>query len=179
MKLTGLGFGGLGVDDQSILQPGTIVTFEIRGIACPIGFAPDSQSIATAINNWASQMITINAIERNALGYVPGQFDWQVNATVKQAMPAGDLRGQIIAAVSAFGRASSCNDVQLVDSALNVAGGGTNPIAPNTLGAPPNPPGTCGILDYLAGNCGSGPGIGTTIIIAVVGLVAVAFLTRK
>ncbi len=131
MHLTGIGFGGLGMSDTDVLQPGQIVTFTVHGTLCAFPGGPGPDDVSTTLNNWAGAMMTLNSVQSSVEGMVPGILDVNVNATVKQQMPAGDLRGQIIAALSAMNDNVSCHNVSLKDNVLNAAPGGTQTPTPH------------------------------------------------
>lgn len=123
------GLGGLGITDTDTLNPGTIITFTVHSAMCT---GVSNQDVATALNNWLSQMMSIVSVANTWEGVLPTVLDKEVTATITNAVTAGDLRGQIMAALAAD---TQCNGLVLVNNVINIASGGTNPGLPDT----PNP----------------------------------------
>ena len=168
MRISGLGgfvgIGGLGMSDTDILQPGTVISFTITGTPCSGIY---EQDIRNGLNNWTGGMMNIISVSTNPSGYIPLHVNVTVTASVTNALPAGDLRGQIISALDALSKsyfASTCvGGVSLADNVLNVASGSTSPGAP---------PAASSLLDI--------PWSTTAVVVAgVVGLVVVTSLFRK
>lgn len=138
MRIAGLGYlGSLGVSDTDILNPGTVVTFQVHGSSCSGVY---EQDIRDGLNNWMSQMVNISSISTNVEGYVPTVVDVTVTAVVTNPIPAGELRGQIIAALAALSQGVSslnCGGVQLKNNAMDIAPGGTGTAAPPSSGGSP------------------------------------------
>lgn len=126
-----IALGGLGISDTDALQPGTIISFNITGTPCSGIY---EQDIRNGLNNWAGAMMNIVSVTTNASGYIPLHVNVTVTATVTNTIPAGELRGQIIAALDALSQsyfASTCaGGVSLTDNVLNVAPGSTGTGAP-------------------------------------------------
>lgn len=130
MNLSGL--AALGITDTDVLDAGTVITFTVHGTFPCSGIWEND--IRDTLNNWVGQMMQVNSVTTTAEGYVPSVVDVDVNATVKKAVSAGSLRGQIIAALAALSNTkfyTTCiGGVSLVGNVINAAPGGTN--APNT-----------------------------------------------
>lgn len=165
MRISGLGYlNGLGIADTDVLQPGTIVSFTITGTPCSGIY---EQDIRNGLNNWTGQMMSIVAVTTNPSGYIPLHVSVTVTASIINALPAGDLRGQIIAALDALSQSyfnSTCaGGVSLADNVLNVAPGSTS------TGAPPAPSSPFDISWST-----------TTVVVAgVIGLLVVSSMFRR
>jgi hypothetical protein len=135
---------GLGVTDTDVLKAGTVITFGVHGTPCSGIY---EQDIKNDLNNWAGSMMQINSVTTTAEGYVPLVVDVIVNATVKNDITAGSLRGQIIAALAALSNSSfwsTCaGGVSLKDGTLSVASGGTSNAATCPAGTQANAQGVC------------------------------------
>jgi hypothetical protein len=162
MRISNL--GGLGISDTDVLQPGTVISFDITGTPCSGIY---EQDIRNGLNNWTGQMMNIVSVTTNASGYIPLHVNVTVTATVTNAVPAGDLRGQIISALDALSQsyfASTCvGGVSLADNVLNVAPGSTG------TGAPPAPPSPLNIPWSTA----------AVVVAGVVGLLVVTNMFRR
>jgi hypothetical protein len=134
MRLHGL--GNLGMSDTDVLQPGTVISFNVTG-DCTGVYESDIQN---TLNNWAGQMMTVNSVTTNLTGYIPTNINVSVIATVINALPAGDLRGQIISALDALNNTMPlCPGVMLQGGVINLASGSTsaaltNPSTSNLFG---------------------------------------------
>ena len=160
MRITGLGYGlhGLGYSDTDILPAGTMITFGVHSDTCGVTFNA-AQDITDDLNNWTSQMMQINSVTNTWEGAIPGIVDVTVNATVKQSILGGTLRGQIVAALAAV---SACS-LSLLNNTLNVAPGSTS------TGTPPPPTSPFAI-----------PWSTTAVVVAgVVGLLVVTSMFRR
>lgn len=141
MGVAGLGalhLGGLGYSDTDVLKAGTVVTFGVHSNTCGITFNA-AQDVTDDLNNWAGQMMQINSVTNTWEGEVPGIVDLTVNATVKQDILGGTLRGQIVAALAAI---STCT-LTLTNNTLTAAGGGTSSANTCPAGSTANAQGVC------------------------------------
>ena len=122
------GLQALGITDTDVLQPGQVITFTVHGgFPCSGIWEAD---VRDTLNNWAGEMMQINSVTTSALGNVPSVVDVNINATVKKAVTAGSLRGQIVASLAALSSTkfyTTCvGGVSLASNVINVAAGGTN-----------------------------------------------------
>ena len=144
------------MSDTDVLAPGTIVSFTVHGSPCGQIY---EQDIRNGLNNWTSQMMSIVSLTTTPEGYVPTIVNVNVTATVINAIPAGDLRGQIMAALNAMSNVgvTPCT-LGLQDNVLNYAAGGTDPAAPASS---------------------SSSTVSTSVLIAAAALLGVVILTRR
>lgn len=188
----GLSLSGLGYADTDTLPAGTVITFGVHGTPCSGIYEKD---ITDDLNNWAGSMIQINSVSTTAEGFIPMVVDVIVNATVKQAVTAGILRGQIIAALAALSNSSfwsTCaGGVSLKDgsmsAALAPASGGTANTSTCPQGTVANAQGIClcsnGQPPNAQGVCPTSSIPWTTIAIAagagLVGLIVLMVVIKR
>lgn len=173
------GMGALGYSDTDVLKAGTVITFGVHSATCGITFNA-AQDITDDLNNWAGQMMQINSVTNTWEGAIPGIVDVTVNATVKQDVLGGVLRGQIVAALAAI---TSCT-LSLTNNTLNVAAGSTSnaPTCPSgttanaqgiclcSNGQPPNAQGVCptSSIPWTTIAIAAGAGLAGLILLMVV-----------
>lgn len=136
MRLSGM--RGLGYSDTDTLKAGTVITFGVHSATCGLTFGA-AQDITDDLNNWAGQMMQINSVTNTWEGEIPGIVDVTINATVKQDVLGGTLRGQIVAALAAI---TSCT-LALTNNTLNVAAGSTSSAPTCPAGTTANAQGIC------------------------------------
>lgn len=145
---------GAPINDQQILNPGTVIQFDVDATCVPFVGAT-AADIQQSLENWTSDFLTINLVaDSTNLITAIAYNTYRVTATVNQAIACGQVRGQVISAINGMA-AGECPSV-IVNNAIYAAQNVQQGATPPGTGTP-STPGCCGSLASFFGMCNGQP----------------------